>query len=215
MTTTERPAGRSRLADVAQRPRPGPVDLDGERCDLCAAPVTEDHPHLLEVDGPAVRCACRACAILFDRTAAGNGLLRRIPDRRWHLPDTVDDADTWMALGVPVQLAYLVVHDDGGATLHYPGPAGTTHADVGDLAWADFVRHHPCLGGIEPHVEAVLVREQQRRRSSYLVPVDDCFRLIALMRRSWTGFTGGDAVWAAVDEWFEELASRARPAPTD
>ena len=40
-----------------------------ERCDLCSAPIASDHRHLLDVPARELMCACRACALLFDRPA--------------------------------------------------------------------------------------------------------------------------------------------------
>jgi len=183
-----------------------------EQCELCAAPLDDGHPHLLDVDTDSVRCVCRACAVLFDRSAASNGKLRRIPDRRVALPPVPEGGGgaAWSAIGVPVQIAFVVLDDAGVATVRYPGPAGITRADVGDLAWTELLDEAPELVQLEPEVEAMLVRDRQGRSTRYVVPIDDCFRLVAVMRQSWVGITGGDEMWSAVDQWFDDLAARSR-----
>jgi hypothetical protein len=37
------------------------------------------------------------------------------------------------------------------------------------------------------------------------VPIDDCYRLVALIRQEWRGLSGGTTVWPAVDRFFTEL----------
>jgi hypothetical protein len=55
---------------------------------------------------------------------------------------------------------------------------------------------------MEPDVEALLVR---RGRDAWVLPVDDCFRLAAVLREHWSGFQGGDAVWEQVERFFAGL----------
>lgn len=81
-----------------------------ERCELCAAPIPEEHRHMLEVAAREVRCVCRPCALLFEREAASRGKYRLVPERRLHLSDFQLADETWAKLGIPVGLAYLV-HD--------------------------------------------------------------------------------------------------------
>ncbi len=84
--TTRAPLTSPRLRQLVAR---GPVEVAGraaadpaEVCELCTAPVPPEHRHLIDLDTRELVCACRACALLFDRTAAGNGHLRLVPDRR-------------------------------------------------------------------------------------------------------------------------------------
>jgi hypothetical protein len=41
-----------------------------------------------------------------------------------------------------------------------------------------------------------------------VVPVDDCYRLVAIVRRHWRGMYGGDTVWEEIQRFFGGL----RPA---
>ena len=64
-----------------------------------------------------------------------------------------------------------------------------------------------------PDVEALLVDRRRRNRDHWLVPIDDCHRLVAVLRTRWKGLAGGPQVWAALTEFFDELRGRARTVP--
>jgi hypothetical protein len=63
-----------------------------------------------------------------------------------------------------------------------------------------------------PHVEAVLLNSARGARDCWLVPIDDCYRLVAVIRQHWKGLSGGRDVWPAVGEFFAGLA-RQHAAP--
>ena len=169
-------------------------------CDLCAAPLPEDHRHLLDLRDHRPLCACYACSVLFQREEAGEGHFRLVPDRRIRLTG-LEPA----RLGVPVGLAFFVKRADGQVVAHYPSPAGATQWDVEPQAWDTAVRGCPDLADLNPEVEAVLVNTARGRSEAWLVPVDDCYRLVAVVRRHWTGMSGGDRVWPEIERFFEEL----------
>src|SRR5437588_478996 len=50
-----------------------------------------------------------------------------------------------------------------------------------------------------------LVRRSREARDHWLVGVDDCYRLAARVRASWTGISGGSRVWRQIDAFFGEL----------
>lgn len=95
----------------------------------------------------------------------------------------------------------------------YPGPMGATESLLELEAWAQLERDNPVLAGMAPDVEALLVHRAKGRREHYLVPIDDCYRLVAIFRTRWKGLAGGSDVWQAIDEFFEGLRAGARPAP--
>jgi hypothetical protein len=39
----------------------------------------------------------------------------------------------------------------------------------------------------------------------WLVPIDDCHRLVALVRQEWTGMSGGQRLWDRIAAFFAEL----------
>jgi Family of unknown function (DUF5947) len=171
-----------------------------ERCELCSESLAEQHRHMLDTDSGEVLCACTACSILFHRDAASNGHYRLLPERRLRVPQ-VDPG----VLGVPVGLAFFVAQPDGAVLAHYPSPAGATRWEIDGDAWESVVRAAPVLADLAPQVEALLVNTTGDRREGWLVPVDDCYRLVAIVRREWTGMTGGDRVGPAIEGFFDEL----------
>ena len=41
----------------------------GERCEMCAEPISDEHPHVVDLESRALMCTCRGCYLLF--TAVG------------------------------------------------------------------------------------------------------------------------------------------------
>jgi hypothetical protein len=61
---------------------------------------------------------------------------------------------------------------------------------------------------LEPDVEALLVNRAQGAHEHWIVPIDDCFRLVGVIRTHWKGLTGGREVWQRIPAFFEELERR-------
>ena len=171
-----------------------------ERCDMCACDVPERHQHALDTRQAELMCLCRPCALLFERDAASQGHYRLVPERRRRL-----DGLAPAALGVPVGLAYFVRNADGEVVAHYPSPLGSTTWEIDAAAWQSQVAGCPPLAGLAPEVEALLVNTVGSARERWIVPVDDCFRLIALVGREWTGLSGGSRVWPQIEAFFAGL----------
>ncbi|WP_127500503.1 DUF5947 family protein [Actinoplanes solisilvae] len=178
------------------RSRPAPPE---ERCDMCTAPVTADHSHVVDLNSRRLLCACRPCYLLFTDDHA-HLRYRAVPDRVRRLEGPVLDERTWDELRIPVGLAFLLRHSGQDRTVaFYPGPAGATESE---LPAADL----PFLATLRPDVEALLAR---RGRDAYVVPIDACYELTGRLRTLWRGFDGGQQAHAAVDEFFARLAERA------
>jgi hypothetical protein len=171
-----------------------------EHCDLCTVAVPERHRHLLDTERREVMCACQPCSLLFVRDAASQGHYRLVPQRRVRLPRV-----STKELGVPVGLAFFVREPEGAVIAHYPSPAGATQWEVEPQAWRDVLDRCPELGTLEPYVEALLVNTAHGQQQHWLVPIDDCFRLVAVVRREWTGLSGGGRVWPEIERFFDEL----------
>jgi hypothetical protein len=178
-----------------------------ERCDLCGAVVPGDHRHLLEPATRQLRCACDPCALLF--TTEG-GRFKRVPQRiRGVSGFRMTDAQ-WDALRIPIALAFFFESSvQQRIVALYPSPAGPTESLLPLDTWRDIVDENPVLRELEPDVEALLVDRVDRERGSftrcYLLPIDECFRLVGLLRMHWKGFAGGDAVWSELGRFFEDL----------
>jgi hypothetical protein len=206
----------SRLARLAQgapvrAPAPGPPPVAVEQCDLCAAPVPPGHRHLVDLDDRRLLCACRGCALLFDSKAAGGGHLRLLPTRRRRLDGFVLDPAGWDRLRIPVDMAFFFRSTPAARVLaFYPSPAGPTESLLELEAWTELEAANPVLGEMEPDVEALLVNRAGERREHWIVPIDDCYELVGLIRTRWRGFGGGEEVWAGIDAFFDDLPTRER-----
>src|SRR4051794_18164786 len=96
----------SRLRRIAQAAPVAPPPAD-ERCELCGEPIPSDHRHLLDVSSRELACACRACALLFDRPGAGAGRYRVVGERRLRVEDLRLSDLMWEELRLPVDMAFF------------------------------------------------------------------------------------------------------------
>ncbi len=199
-----------RLRRLAQRRAEAPEDIE-ERCELCGTPLAASHRHLLDLSSRQLLCACRACSTLFDRRAAGGGHYRLVPDRRLRLDGFELRDEVWDELRIPVDMAFFF-HSSAAERVvaFYPGPMGATESHLSLSAWNRIEAANPVLGTMERDVEALLVNRVNGARRQWLVPIEDCYRLVAVIRTRWRGFTGGKEVWREIDEFFETLDGRAR-----
>jgi len=187
---------------LAPRADPEPV----ERCELCAAEVPAEHPHLVHAGERTLRCACRACALLFTDREDG---YRTVPDRYLVDPAFVLTDAQWDALQIPVGLAFFLDSSAvAGVLACYPSPAGATESELDLDAWADGVGAGRLAALLEPDLEALLVRRDPA--TCLLVPIDACYRLVGLVRRYWRGFDGGAEAWERIDAFFGDAHARAR-----
>jgi hypothetical protein len=184
-----------------------------EQCELCGEPIAPQHRHMLDLDSRELMCACRACAILFDGDAAGGGHYRLVPDRRLAVADLQLGDALWDQLRIPVDMAFFFRDSRAGQVLaFYPSPMGPTESLLKLEAWEELERDNPVLALMVPDVEALLVNRAKGARRHWLVPIDECYGLVGLIRTRWRGLTGGREVWEEIDTFFEQLDGRSRAA---
>lgn len=205
-----------RLARAAPSAPPAPQPAPEERCELCGEPLEAGHRHLLDLETRALMCACRACKILFDGEAAGGGHYRLVPERRLALTDFELDDAVWADLRVPVDMAFFF-HDSRAdrVVAYYPSPAGATESLLELDAWEQIERANPVLAEMASDVEALLVNRSGDRPDYFVVPVEDCYRLVGLIRAQWRGLSGGSEVWEEIDTFFAQLAGDAKPVTAE
>ena len=64
---------------------------------------------------------------------------------------------------------------------------------------------NPALHELVPDVEALLVNRARGAAEHWLVSLDVCYRLAAVVRTRWRGLGGGQEVWAEIGRFFEAL----------
>lgn len=183
-----------------------------ERCDLCKTPLAGEHPHLVDLGSRRLLCACAPCALLFDHRGASAGRFKRVPTERRRVRDLRLGADFWERLQIPVRVAFLFENSEVDKVVaFYPGPAGATESLLPLEAWREVVAANPAFAALESDVEAVLLRAREGAPPEcYLVPIDVCYALTGLVRKSWKGFEGGAEAWQQIDGFFADLAASAR-----
>jgi hypothetical protein len=194
------------FATLRRLARPAPPR---ESCELCGTALASEHAHLLDLMSRRLACACEPCAILFsDRRTTR---YRRVPRRVELLPDLRLTDAQWESLLLPINLAFFFHQSATGRVVAlYPSPAGAMESLLSLESWRELVAENPVLGEMEPDVEALLVNRLGSKRDYYRVPIDECYRLVGLVRAHWRGLSGGTEVWAEVGRFFTALAQRAQ-----
>jgi hypothetical protein len=183
-----------------------------ERCELCSAEVAPEHPHLIEPATRKLLCSCNACAILF---SAMGTKYKRIPRRVLALADFHLTDGQWESLMVPISMAFFYRSTpDARVVAFYPSPAGATESQLPLDTWQDIANANPPLANMEADVEALLVNRVGHVRGVaapeyYVLPIDECYKLVGLIRTQWRGLSGGTEVWQEIGRFFDGLKERA------
>ena len=182
----------------------------GERCEMCAEPVADEHQHVVNVAARQLMCVCRACYLLFT-DASANLRYRAVPDRFLSFPDFGLGRREWEGLQIPVGVAFFFHNSALDRTVaFYPGPAGATESELDMATWAAATRD-PRVGLLADDVEAMLVRapENAADPECFLVPIDVCYEFVGGLRLLWRGFDGGAQARDFIDGFFAGVAERS------
>ena len=76
-------------------------------------------------------------------------------------------------------------------------------------AWSQLLEANPPLRKLQPDVEALLVNRVGPAREHYRAPIDECYRLVGLIRANWRGLSGGADVWRTIAAFFAELKQKS------
>lgn len=207
--SSARDQGQEQFAVLRRFVRPrAPV----ERCEMCGAALGAEHPHLVEPATRQIICSCDPCAILFSGQAEMR--YKRVPRRVRSLPNFQLTDGQWDSLMIPIQLAFFFNSTpDGKMIALYPSPAGPTESLLTLDSWDEIVQDNLILSELEPDVEALLVNRVRREQGEYfLVPIDECYKLVGLIRAHWRGLSGGTEVWKQIGQFFDQLRNCAVPA---
>jgi hypothetical protein len=209
------PVDAQRLRRLARRAN-ARREAELEKCELCGELLPPTHRHLLDLESRELLCACRACTVLFDRREAGGSHYRLVPDRRLLLEGFSLDDVIWARLRIPVEMAFFLDHSGAGRVVaFYPSPMGATESQLELGVWDELLEANPLLGTLEPDVEALLVNRARGARQHFLVPIEDAYRLVGLIRTRWRGLSGGEDVWTEIEGFFVELGRKSKTVTTD
>jgi hypothetical protein len=181
-----------------------PARISKERCDACGAGLAVEHRHQFDPKTRLIHCACEACAVLYQ-----NAYLD-IPSEVVLLPDfKMSDAE-WDELLIPISLAFFTYSSAAERVVAlYPGPAGASESLLRLDAWEEIAAANPALLQLRSDVEALLVNRVGSTREYFIVPIDECYKLVGTIRTRWNGLSGGAAVWGEIAGFFEQLRRKA------
>ncbi len=205
----------SRLRRIAQRSREAEPEA-AEQCELCGERIEPEHRHLINLESGELLCACRPCSVLFDRNAAGGNHYRLVPQRRARIVDFDLDDLAWEELRIPVDMAFFFHSTRAERVVAlYPGPMGATESLLELRTWEAIETANPLVQTLEHDVEALLINRARGARGHWLVPIDESYGLVGLIRTHWRGLTGGREVWEEIERFFEALDRRSRRVDRD
>jgi len=194
----------------ASRATPQPA---GERCEMCAEPIADEHQHVVNVQGRQLMCVCRGCYLLFTDTGA-QLRYRSVPDRYLTFPDFALGRREWELLQIPVGLAFFFRNSALDRTVaFYPGPAGATESELALEAWNNIRAADPRVDLLAEDTEALIVRVPETENLTpecHLVPIDACYEFVGRLRMLWHGFDGGQQVRQFFDDFFDLVRTRAQ-----
>ena len=198
------------LARIRANRAPQPA---GERCEMCAEQIADEHSHVVNVEGRQLMCVCRGCYLLFTDSHA-QLRYRAVPDRYLAFPGFALDRREWEALQIPVGLAFFFRNSAMDRTVaFYPGPAGATESELGLDSWNAITAADARVSVLADDVEALLVRvpdDEQAPPQCFLVPIDACYEFVGRLRMLWRGFDGGQEVHRFIDGFFGQVEARSK-----
>lgn len=184
-----------------------------EHCELCSAGLAQEHSHLVELYSRQILCACDACAMLFDGMEKSK--YKRVSRRAEYLIDFEMTDGQWESLLIPINMAFFFSSSvDSRVIALYPSPAGAVESLLPLEAWDEITESNLALRRLRPDVEALLVNRVGHAHGItcaeyYIAPIDECYKLVGLIRTRWRGLSGGAEVWTEIERFFSDLRSKA------
>ncbi len=184
------------------KPPPAP---DVERCELCETTVPSDHRHLLHLVERRIVCSCEVCWAKH----SGDPEYRPAGMRTKWLSDFECTDEMWANFAIPIGLAFFMRSGlEDRVVGMYPSPAGATECELDLEAWERLVAANPPLGDLDVDGEALIVNRIGSEHQYAIAPIDQCYRLVGLIKSNWEGIAGGTAIEQTVPAFFEELRAK-------
>jgi hypothetical protein len=221
VTVADDPGARARRAQALARmrglARTGATRPDGaareppaERCDLCNTTLPDDHRHMLHLVDRRIVCTCEACWALH----SGDAEYRPTGKRTLWLDGLQCPDEVWAGFQIPIGLAFFMRSTvTGSIVAFYPSPAGATESELTLEAWEPLVAANPTLEQLEPDAEALVVNRLSEPAQYVILPIDQCYALVGLIKSRWEGISGGGAIEEAVPQFFAAIRARSAGAP--
>jgi hypothetical protein len=192
-------SGASRVLQGASAPA-------AERCDLCHTSLPDDHRHMLHLVDRRIVCSCEACWALH----SGDAEYRPTGTRTLWLDEFECEPEIWAAFQIPIGLAFFMRSTvTNSVVAFYPSPAGATESELSLDSWQALERANPELERLESDAEALVVNRLSEPAQYAIVPIDQCYALVGLIKSRWEGISGGGAIEEAVPEFFAGIQARA------
>ncbi len=177
-----------------------------ERCDFCSTGIAAQHNHMLDIQERRILCACETCLV----RQSGEGRYRPTGKRLVELEGFQLSDETWGRFAIPVGLAFFFHSGSAGHVIAlYPSPIGATESALELATWQALEDANPVLRGLEPDAEALIVGRTLNPAQYFIAPIDECYRLVGLIKSRWEGISGGSGAEAAIAEFFTTLRARA------
>jgi hypothetical protein len=187
-------------------PRFEPAPRTGQRCDLCGTELPADHRHLLQLEERRIDCACESCFAM----RSGDPEYRPTGTRVVWLDGLEMSDELWASFQIPIGLAFLMRSSTvGRVAALYPSPAGATECELYLESWNRLCADNPVLEGLETDGEALIVNRLVDPPQYAIAPIDDCYRLVGIVKTNWEGISGGPGLERAIAAFFDELRERA------
>jgi hypothetical protein len=121
----------------------------------------------------------------------------------------------WNNLVIPINLAFFFHSSiEGRIVALYPSPAGAVESLLPLDSWNATVEKNPVLGHLQSDIEALLINRIDRKEEGvparyYIAPIDECYKLVGILRSHWKGLSGGAEAWEEIERFFSDLDARS------
>ena len=155
-------------------------------------------------------CSCETCwSVRSGEASYRPAGVRTAWLEGFDLPD-----DAWASFQIPIGLAFfMVTGQPERAVAFYPSPAGATESEIDDAAWRRLKGLNPSLDKLEPDCEALIVNRMGDVHQHVIAPIDECYRLVGMIKTTWEGISGGPGPQEAIDRFFVELHIKGAMMP--
>ena len=124
-------------------------------------------------------------------------------------PDAPDsERKVFAALEKQLPAAWTVFHSRR-VVIPSAGRGPATECELDLEAWRRLVAANPVLEDLDPDAEALIVNRLAQPHVHAIAPLDDCYRLVGLIKATWEGISGGTEMEATVERFFDGLRDAA------